>query len=131
MTNVIDFTALRMKEKVTIESIMDDANNFLLGEWRQMQKNGMLEAYFVSSLSNVIGEAANYTTDLNAIASVEKNLSLEPTIALSRNMWTVQYALDDFVITALPFVSEAYARCYGVLFYLYVKNKALKAGLIS
>ena len=145
MGEVVDFTARRLAKnkpapKATWETVKAAAVDFLLGDWEKMARNNRLNDYFKRSLSNVIdhGSKVNYMADLTEVATIELKLDHYPMIYFPGTLlggkqhgWIVQFKLGDEVVSTPELMSEAYARCFGILLYLKVKRDALAEGLLN
>lgn len=140
MSNVIDFTARRLRETakpVTMEDLMGKAIEFLLSDWEKMARNNRLNDYFRTSLPSLVDDKSNYMSDLNAIATIELNIDLFPmvffpgTIERKQLGWIVQFFIGKERISTPELASEAYARCFSILLFLKLKRDAITAGLLK
>lgn len=141
MSNVIDFTAHRLKEKrkaTTIVELSAKATDFLLGDWEKMARNNRLNDYFRNSLTHAIdpNSKVNYMSDLNEVAALELNLDLYPMVFFPGTLqpkqigWLVQFHLGKEKISTPELATEAYARCFAILLYLKLKRDCIEAGLL-
>lgn len=141
MSNVIDFTAHRLREKkkaTTIVELAAKATDFLLSDWEKMARNNRLNDYFRNSLTHSIdpNSKVNFMSDLNEIAALELNLDLYPMVFFPGTMqpkqigWVVCFLLGKEKIATPDLATEAYARCFAILLYLKLKRDALEAGLL-
>lgn len=144
MGDVVDFTAIRLakgkaKPQVTMDAVIADSTDFLLGEWEKMARNNRLNDYFKRALPNVIeyGNKTNFMADITAVAGLEMNMSMFPmmfapgTRDVKQMGWVVSFFLGEHQISTPELANEAYARCFGILLYLKVKHDALAHGLIG
>lgn len=144
MGDVVDFTARRLakqasKPKATMEFIVAESTDFLLGEWEKMARHNRLNDYFKRSLPNLIdyGSKTNFMVDLTAVAALELNLNLFPvmwspgTHGEKQIGWVVQFKLENHIVLTPELAGEAYARCFAILLFLKVKRAALENELID
>ena len=145
MANIIDFTAKKKQKdqpispSVSMEQVAQDTIEGLIDDWETMARKNKLNAFFISALPSFIDQKTktNFMSDLNAIASLEKNLNLMLSIRAPGMIepeqfgWVAQFKIGDYEIDTPDMAAEEYARCFAILSYVTIKYNAQAVGLIE
>lgn len=142
MADIIDFTAKKKQKNpgpiVTLEQVAQDTIEGLLDDWEKMARKNKLNAFFISALPNFIDQQTktNFMSDLNAIASVEKNLGLMLSVRAPGSIdveqfgWVAQFRIENLEIDTPDMAAEEYARCFAILAYVTIKYNAQSVELL-
>lgn len=122
-----------------MDIVVADGIDFLLGEWEKMARHNRLNDYFKRALPNLIdyGSKTNFMADITAVAGLEMNLGLFPTMFAPGTRdpkqlgWCVAFKVGDYLCVTPELAGEAYARCFSILLYLKVKHDAYANGLLA
>lgn len=145
MADIIDFTAKKKQKEqptapvVSMEQLVQDTIEGLTDDWERMARKNKLNAFFISALPSFIDQKTktNFMSDLNAIASLEKNMHLMLSIRAPGSIepeqlgWVAQFRIGDYEIDTPDMAAEEYARCFAILSYVTIKYNAQSVGLIE
>ena len=137
MADVIDISSRFRKVPPTIREIATFSIDDIMTHWERFARNNRLNDFFKEMIPTYADESASYTSDLNALAQLELNVKLFPGI-MSPGLngphqlgWRVFFRVGDEVIETPDFISEAHARCCGILLFLKIKRELTKHGIPS
>ena len=126
MSNVIQLSHHRKDPEKEWESFLIESVDYLIGEWETAVRKNCLNEFFRTYAYRT--NDRNYTSDLNAISSLENDYSLGlinyAPFSLSNHQtgWISAFKVFNKSVHTPEFVSEAQARCFALLLFLRLKT---------
>jgi hypothetical protein len=132
---VFDFEAKRKAmAKPSLEQLIADCSEDLLGNWERFARNNRLNQFFISSVPTWVNQHINYLDNLTELSQLEIKVGLEPQVVspgfTTENLgWIAAFRINGKVVSSPFMISECYARCFNVLMYLKLKRELVTNGI--
>ena len=139
MADIIDIGLWRKleKQKPTLEDLAFWCHEDILSSWEKFARQNRLIDFFRQSIPQAYVDDSNPLQDLNAIASLEAKLNIQPQVVApgfdpaQLGGWAAAFRINGKVIATPWLTTECLARAFNILLYLKLKREARDAGIVT